>query len=112
MGKRNRIKKKRKSYLKEKVPGVSLSNPKLKLWQSEIGVRWSRPKQPPVQGMTVNEQLDLRAAYTEGDLVPGGVGQTERKRLHVNATVPARYVVKSKLVLTAAALQLQISANS
>lgn len=93
------------------MPGVSLSNPELKLRQSEIGVRWSGPEQPPVQEMTVDEQLDLRAAHAQGDLVPGAVGQTKRKRLHVDATVPARYVVKSKLVSTAAALQLQISVD-
>ena len=77
------------SYLEEKVPDVSLSYPKLKLRQSEIGVRWSWPKQPPVQGMTVDQQLDLRAAYAQGNPMPGAIGQSKRKRLHVNSTIPA-----------------------
>lgn len=59
--------------------------------------------------MTVDEQLDLRAAYAKGDPVPGTVGQSERERLHVDSTVATGHVMKSKLVLTTAALQLQIS---
>lgn len=59
--------------------------------------------------MTVDEQLDLRAAYTQGDPVPSAVGQTKRERLHVDTTVPAWYIMQSKFVFTAAALQLQIS---
>lgn len=77
------------STLEEKVPDVSLAYPELKLWQGEIGVRWSGPKQSPVQGMTVDEQLDLRAAYAQGDPVPGAIGQSERKRLHVDSPVSA-----------------------
>ena len=59
--------------------------------------------------MTVDEQLDLPAAYTQGDPVPSAIGQTKRERLHVDAAVPAWYVMQSKFVFTAAALQLQIS---
>lgn len=76
-------------HLEEKVLDVPLSNPKLELRQGEIGVGWTGPQQSPVQRMTVDQQLDLRAAYAQGDPVPGTVGQSKWKRLDVYASVAA-----------------------
>lgn len=95
-------------HLEEKVLDVPLSYPELELRQGEIGVGWTRSQQSPVQGVTVDQQLDLRAAYAQGDPVPGAIGQSERKRLDVYDSVAAWYVMKSKLVLASAALQLQV----
>lgn len=95
-------------HLEEKVPDVSLTDPELELRQGEVGVGRTGPQQPPVQGMTVDKQLDLRATYAQGDPMPGAVGQSKGERLDVYGSVAARYVVKSKLVLATAALQLQV----
>lgn len=80
---------KRDPHLEEKVPDVPLSNPELELRQSEIGVGWTGPQQSPVQGVTVDQQLDLRAAYAQGDPVPVAVGHSKRECLDVYGSVSA-----------------------
>jgi len=76
-------------HLEEEVPDAPLSDPELELRQGEIGVGWTRPQQSPVQGVTVDQQLDLRATYAQGDPMPGTVGQSKRKRLDVYGSVAA-----------------------
>ena len=53
---------------------VSLAYPKLQKRQGEVRVRRTWPQEAPVERMTVDQQLDLRAAYAKGDLMPCSVG--------------------------------------
>jgi len=76
-------------HLEEKVPDISLSDPELELRQGKIRVGWTRFQQSPVQGVTVDQQLDLRATYAQGDPVPDAIGQSKRKRLDVYGSVAA-----------------------
>ena len=52
---------------------VPLAYPKLQKRQGEIRVGRTWPQEASVERLAVDQQLDLRAAYAKGDLMPRAV---------------------------------------